>query len=83
MTESSVGRNGSHRIVWWLLGTATTVILAGGAAWAANVNARLTQIENMQAARNERLATLETRVIGVEATLARVEAKLDLAINRP
>ena len=74
--------NGMFKLIWWMLGIASTVILTGVAAWMTTIQFEIRQAVAFQQTRSERLVTLETIVNNLDKRLTGIEVKLDLLLER-
>ena len=66
----------------WATGIgAAAVLTLGSWAWH-SVTGRVDAVQVTQSQRGERIAKLETEMIGIKETMARIEKKLDQALER-
>lgn len=66
----------------WALGLAVTVAVGALTfGWSSNAT-RLDHVQHTQQARGERIAKMEAEMIALHAQLARIERKLDMALER-
>lgn len=77
MTSSMNG----NRLTYWIIGALFSVLLLGGGGVASWVNARLTDVEQTQRQRGDRVIYLEAKIESVEAALKRIEDKLDSVLR--
>jgi hypothetical protein len=77
--------NGTNtRMLWWVIGVMATIILAGGGGAFNYTQTHIiagedatTEVERVNGAQNERLATLEAHYNEILRRLGRIEDKID------
>lgn len=58
------------QIIWWLMITAVSVIILGGAAWATSINAKV-----------EKIATLEINIQYIQTDVSTIKDMIQVAIK--
>jgi len=69
------------KMLYWLIGALLTALIAGSTATMGWVNGRLVTVEQTAASADERSKVNDARINTLEVWLARVEAKLDRALE--
>ena len=66
----------STRILWWIIGTLTSIVLGVGIGTSAGNRAQLDQ-------HGQRLAVVETQLYETRTRLQRIESKIDRLLEQP
>ena len=81
MASAIDGLNG-NRILYWIMGALLMILVAVSGAGGAWFNARLTDVEQTQRQRGDRVIALESKVETLKDQLKRMEDKIDRLLER-
>lgn len=65
------------KILWWLLVTATGVLITGAWFWVAGITSKMNTVEAAQVSNIERVAKLEEALKGLSKDISKVDQKLE------
>src|SRR3989338_4633669 len=65
------------RILWWLLVTATGVLITGAWFWVAGITSKMSAVEAAQVSNVERVARLEEALKGLSKDISKIDQKLE------
>lgn len=69
-----------NRILWWIIGLITTILLTTAGSWMSYLNAGLNEVKTTISERGVRIAVLEQGFKELDARLIRIENKIDRLI---
>ena len=73
---------GINKLTWWLIGALLAVLLMVGSLAGSSTVTRVAALEAVQQQLGERVAAVESQARATETRLARIEAKIDLLLDR-
>lgn len=72
----------AQNTLWWLLGTAATLAMGGGSLWLNHVDGQIRELRDGYQLVMPKISALETSKDDISRRLDRIEAKLDVALER-
>ena len=75
-------RNGSSKLIWWMMVTAVGLVVMGGMGWMTHMSTAIAEVQTVIATRGERLSTLEANYSSISTRLTRIEQKVDALLER-